>query len=70
MKRPPPPSLENRNRVLKMHVPISPMFQGQLIEKKIRTITYVVCALHYIFSRSKYFHLMIAPLEGFITLIE
>jgi len=28
-----------------------------------------IVALHYSFSRSKYFHLLIAPIEGFITLI-
>ena len=26
--------------------------------------------VHYSFSRSKYFHLLIAPIEGFITLIR
>ena len=25
---------------------------------------------HYSLSRSKYFHLLLAPIEGFITLIE
>ena len=36
-----------------MHVPISPMFQGQLIEKKIRTITYVVWVLERVEKNAK-----------------
>ena len=46
-----PPPLENRYRA-EMHVH-SPIFQGQLIEKKIRSITFIVCVLERVEKKKK-----------------
>ena len=40
-----------------------------LESKKNKTLSGFPLQEHYSFSRSKYFHLLIAPIEGFIILI-
>ena len=49
----------NTFQVIKLKTTVSPPF---LIRFRFH--------MHYSFSRSKYFHLLIAPIEGFVTLLD